>query len=54
MAPYQELTAQVTTQTYANGFFVVAIMSAVGAVVAVFMRAGKKKGGGGSHGPVEL
>jgi EmrB/QacA subfamily drug resistance transporter len=52
---YEALTQQVTTQTYANGFFVVAILGAVGAVLAVFMRAGKKKGGGGgSHGPVEL
>ncbi len=54
LGPYRELTAQVTTQTYANGFFIVAIMSAIGAVLAVFMRAGKKRGGGGSHGPVEL
>ena len=53
LGPYQELTAQVTTQTYANGFFIVAIMSAIGAVVAVFMRAGKKQGGS-AHGPVEL
>jgi len=55
LGPYQQLTAQVTTQTYANGFFIVAILSAIGVVLAAFMR-GKKKGsaGGGSHGPVEL
>ena len=53
MGQYQAMTAEVTTQTYANGFYVVAIMAAVGTVLAVFMRAGSKKGGG-SHGPVEL
>jgi hypothetical protein len=36
----------VTTQTYANGFFVVAILGVVGAVLALFMRSGGQKGGG--------
>lgn len=52
---YQALSAQVTTETYANGFFVVAILAAGGAVLAVFLRSGKNKGGGGgAHGPVEM
>jgi EmrB/QacA subfamily drug resistance transporter len=42
---YQELTAQVTTQTYANGFFVVAILGVVGAVLALFMRSGGQGAG---------
>jgi hypothetical protein len=46
LAAYQALTAQVTTQTYANGFFVVAILGVVGAVLALFMRSGGQKGGG--------
>ena len=50
---YQDLTRQVTTETYANGFYIVAIMAVIGMVVAVFMRSGKKQGRSG-HGPVEL
>jgi EmrB/QacA subfamily drug resistance transporter len=54
LGPYRAMTAEVTTQTYANGFFIVAVLGAVGAVLAVFMRSGKRKTGGASHGPVEL
>jgi len=43
---YQALTAQVTTQTYANGFFVVAVLGLVGAVLALFMRSGGQQGDG--------
>jgi hypothetical protein len=38
---YTQLTNEVTTQTYANGFFVVALMCAGGAVLALTMRNGK-------------
>ena len=46
LGAYQALTAQVTTETYANGFFVVAILGVVGAVLALFMRSGGQSGGG--------
>jgi EmrB/QacA subfamily drug resistance transporter len=45
LAAYQALTAKVTTQTYANGFFVVAVLGVVGAVLALFMRSGGQRGG---------
>jgi EmrB/QacA subfamily drug resistance transporter len=53
---YQGLEAQVRTQTYANGFFVVAVLALVGAGLAVFMRSGRKPdgGGGGPAHAVEL
>jgi hypothetical protein len=54
LGPYRTMSAAVTTQTYANGFFVVAVMAAAGVGVAAFMRSGSRTGGGGSHGPVEL
>jgi EmrB/QacA subfamily drug resistance transporter len=38
---YTQLTNEVTTQTYANGFFVVALMCAGGAILALTMRNGK-------------
>jgi EmrB/QacA subfamily drug resistance transporter len=55
LGAYQDLMAQVQTQTYANGFYVVAILALVGAGVAVLMRSGRKKseGGGPAH-AVEL
>ena len=46
LGAYQALTAQVTTQTYANGFFVVAILGLAGAVLALFMRSGGQQGDG--------
>jgi len=51
LGAYQDLMAQVRTETYANGFYVVAILSLVGAGIAVFMRSGRKKteGGGQAH-----
>ena len=52
LGTYQSLQNAITTQTYANGFYVVAILAAVGAVLGVFMRSGKQ--GGGGHGPVEV
>jgi EmrB/QacA subfamily drug resistance transporter len=55
LGAYQGLLAQIRTQTYANGFYIVAILSVCGAVVALFMRSGRKKaGGGGPAHAVEL
>jgi EmrB/QacA subfamily drug resistance transporter len=51
LGAYQDLMAQVRTETYANGFYAVAVLALVGAVLAVFMRAGKKKDDGGGGGP---
>ena len=42
LGAYQALEAQIRTQTYANGFYIVAILSLVGACLALFM-AGRKK-----------
>jgi hypothetical protein len=44
---YTEMTDIVTTQTYANGFYVVALMCAGGAVLALSMRNGKIASAGG-------
>ncbi|MDT7626825.1 MAG: hypothetical protein QOF99_7726 [Pseudonocardiales bacterium] len=44
---YQQLSASVTTQTYDNGFYIVALMSAGGAVLALMLRSGKPKSVGG-------
>jgi EmrB/QacA subfamily drug resistance transporter len=52
LGTYRSLENAITTQTYANGFYIVAILAAVGAVLGVFMRSGKQ--GGGGHGPVEV
>jgi EmrB/QacA subfamily drug resistance transporter len=56
LGAYQALEAQIRTQTYANGFYVVAILSLVGAALALLMRSGRKKGdgGGGPAHAVEL
>jgi EmrB/QacA subfamily drug resistance transporter len=54
LAAYQAMNAQVTTATYANGFFVVAIMGAVAAGLAMFMRSGKNKATAAKREPVEL
>jgi len=54
LAAYQAMNAQVTTATYANGFFVVAIMGAIAAGLAVFMRSGRNKATAAKREPVEL
>ena len=54
LAAYQAMNAQVTTATYANGFFVVAIMGAIAAGLAMFMRSGKNKATAAKREPVEL
>ena len=46
--------AQVRTETYANGFYVVAVMSLVGTGIVLFMRSGRKKDTGGPAHVVEL
>ncbi len=54
LAAYQAMNAQVTTATYANGFFVVAIMGAIAAGLAAFMRSGKNKATAAKREPVEM
>jgi EmrB/QacA subfamily drug resistance transporter len=54
LAAYQAMNAQVTTATYANGFFVVAIMGAIAAGLAMFMRSGRNKATAAKREPVEL
>jgi EmrB/QacA subfamily drug resistance transporter len=54
LAAYQAMNAQVTTATYANGFFVVAIMGAIAAGLAMFMRSGKNKATAAKREPVEM
>jgi phosphotransferase system glucose/maltose/N-acetylglucosamine-specific IIC component len=54
LGAYQDLMAQVRTETYANGFYVVAVMSLIAAGIAVFMRSGRKKDTGGPAHVVEL
>jgi len=44
---YQQLNMNVTTQTYDNGFYIVALMSAGGALLALLLRSGKAKAAGG-------
>jgi predicted MFS family arabinose efflux permease len=49
---YQQLQADITTQTYDNSFYVVAVLSAIGAVIAaLFMRSTKRQTG--TH-PIEM
>lgn len=51
---YQQLQASITVQTYDNSFYIVALLSAAGALIALLlMRAGKPKGGAGA-GPIEM
>jgi EmrB/QacA subfamily drug resistance transporter len=50
---YQVLSKAITTETYANGFYVVAVLGVIGMVLALFLRSGSQKAGAG-HGPVEL
>ncbi|GAA0899541.1 DHA2 family efflux MFS transporter permease subunit [Pseudonocardia zijingensis] len=42
---YRQLTAGITTETYANGFFVVALLCAAAAVLALFLRSGRARAG---------
>ncbi|MDT7606811.1 MAG: hypothetical protein QOG96_1314, partial [Pseudonocardiales bacterium] len=51
---YQELSNAVTTQTYANDFYVIALLSAAGGALALFLRSGKPKNTGGAVHVVEL
>jgi EmrB/QacA subfamily drug resistance transporter len=51
---YQELSNAVTTQTYANDFYVIALLSAAGGALALFLRSGKPKNTGGPVHVVEL
>jgi len=44
---YRQLSMNVTTQTYDNGFYIVALMSAAGAVLALLLRSGKAKSAAG-------
>ncbi len=50
---YQAMNAEGTTATYANGIFVVAIMGAIAAGLAMFMRSGRNKGSAKRE-PVEM
>jgi hypothetical protein len=43
---YTELTKAVTTQTYANAFYVVALMCAGGVLLGLTMRSGKARNSG--------
>ena len=45
-AVYQQLEAAATTQTYANGFYISALLCVGGAVLALMMRSGKAKATG--------
>ena len=53
-AVYQQLEAAATTQTYANGFFISALLCIGGAVLALMMRSGKAKATGGPAVHVEV
>jgi EmrB/QacA subfamily drug resistance transporter len=53
LGAYESLNQQVITQTYANGFYIVAIMALGGIVLAAFMRSGGQQGGG-PRGAVEM
>lgn len=50
---YEQLRASVITQTYDNSFYLVALLSAAGAVIALLLRSGRAPAGGGA-GPVEM
>jgi EmrB/QacA subfamily drug resistance transporter len=43
LGTYQSLNQQVITETYANGFYIVAVLGVVGMVLAAFMRSGRQK-----------
>jgi EmrB/QacA subfamily drug resistance transporter len=48
---YQQLSNAVTTQTYANDFYIIALLSAAGGVLALFLRSGRPKN---TAGPVHV
>jgi EmrB/QacA subfamily drug resistance transporter len=48
---YQQLSNAVTTQTYANDFYIIALLSAAGGVLALFLRNGRPKN---TAGPVHV
>jgi len=51
---YEQLQANVTTQTYDNSFYLITALSAAGAMIALLlMRTGKSKSATGAH-PVEI
>jgi hypothetical protein len=50
---YEQLQANIVTQTYDNSFYAVALLSAAGALLAMLLRSGKAKGAGGAA-PVEM
>jgi hypothetical protein len=43
MGVYKAMNMQVTTQTYDNGFYIVSLMCAGGALLALLLRSGKPK-----------
>jgi MFS family permease len=45
---YEQFNARVTTQTYDNGFYLVALLCAVGALLALLLRSGRQAPQGGS------
>ena len=51
---YQQLESAATTVTYANGFFISALLCVAGAVLALGMRSGKAKSAGGPAVHVEV
>jgi EmrB/QacA subfamily drug resistance transporter len=51
---YQQLESTATTVTYANGFFISALLCVGGAVLALMMRSGKAKSAGGPAVHVEV
>ncbi|HEY0814030.1 MAG TPA: DHA2 family efflux MFS transporter permease subunit [Pseudonocardia sp.] len=51
---YQQLESSATTVTYANGFFISAVLCLGGAVLALMLRSGKAKSEGGATVHVEV
>jgi hypothetical protein len=51
LALYQQLSNAVTTQTYANDFYVIALLSAAGGLLALFLRSGRPNS---TAGPVHV
>jgi hypothetical protein len=50
---YRGLTARIATETYDNGFYIVALMCVAAAVLALFLRSGRTRPGA-ERGHVEL
>ncbi|HZZ46339.1 MAG TPA: DHA2 family efflux MFS transporter permease subunit [Pseudonocardia sp.] len=51
---YEQLTREITTQTYNNGFYLVTILCVMGAVLALPLRSGPAKVAGGEPAIVEM